>query len=1047
MPVLLDELRQILYAILAKGKVGTLSLGKKERQRDIFFEPDSAYLLNRAEVHRIVLSPELQKVPNLKQHTILEVVSEARERDETVPEVLYRHGLVDSELLDRLLQAQIREEMLDAIFTCRGSFLFFEGLVPDELLIHEGYAADIFLNRNELAKALRARELEFSAVTRVLPSFEEVFVPTEKGLRGARNLDLVACGMIYELIDGFRTIRQVVQDSFFYEFFVLQLLVGLLEAGVVKKTILPELHGIDTATLTKAQAERVLPLFERAIKYAVNDLVPRESLARVFDILGRTRDAVDQLEIIGDRNLQLGKSEQAARSYSRALALDASNKQLKEKLSRLHAEKASEETAAGNRGTAIQLLQQALQTDPACSQTYCRLMSHMVKCGDSNGLRDLFDQAVRYSRTSGNWEPATALAKAISKAPNIDAALQTKVANLLLDTGNKEDAARLMEAIAAHYSRLGDRRKAGQVYQKILLLDPQREDLRRKTRDMRPPQRRRVLRKRSWIKLALWMALIGGLTYQGWSFFAFARIGRAARSSRRVAHYRAFTKRYPYSVGGFLAARRAANEKQLRTVSTNAEEQRLKALLQRARAQENIGDIAGARRLYNKVRKTAPASIRALAEERLCAISQRAEEARQLLERARALDSAGKPEESFHLMRKLVDTYGETSSAAKAFFPIRIESDPPGGELYLNGVKRGVTPVVIRITEGQPAWAELRLQGHRPFDTELEPSLGPSTRFTLSRLEAWQSTLHEAVSGRAVLRDDALFMVGSDGVLRSFSTTDGRLQRSWPVPGATDVAAGPTLAGTTVAFATNDGRVCSVNRNGNLTISRTQGLITSNLIPLGTSAVCFGTSKKRIQCISLATGRTAWEVGVPKAATRRAVATGKAMIFLCKDGHVRALARHNGNSLWSRAVPPETELSASGDLLFLGNAASATMLEAATGREQWSTTFQRRNASFCLVGPSLWVSSQNGLVRRLDARTGVERVRVQLHGPVTQWLPLGRSLAAGLGGGGLWCLNPTSLQKQWFSALQGSISAMAGNERMLFVVLDDRTLLCFDQNE
>ena len=93
MLILLEELRQVINSILTKKKVGTLTLGRRRRQRELFFEPGNAYLLNRGNLHRIIISEDWKSLPGITDELLFEIANEIQEANETVPEALLRHQL------------------------------------------------------------------------------------------------------------------------------------------------------------------------------------------------------------------------------------------------------------------------------------------------------------------------------------------------------------------------------------------------------------------------------------------------------------------------------------------------------------------------------------------------------------------------------------------------------------------------------------------------------------------------------------------------------------------------------------------------------------------------------------------------------------------------------------------------------------------------------------------------------------------------------------------------------------------------------------------
>jgi len=65
---------------------------------------------------------------------------------------------------------------------------------------------------------------------------------------------------------------------------------------------------------------------------------------------------------------------------------------------------------------------------------------------------------------------------------------------------------------------------------------------------------------------------------------------------------------------------------------------------------------------------------------------------------------------------------------------IPIVSQPPGAEVYVDGERRGLTPVTIELSKDQAHRLELRLEGYRPYRTLLtaaEAENAPYVKFGL----------------------------------------------------------------------------------------------------------------------------------------------------------------------------------------------------------------------------------------------------------------------------------------------------------------------------
>jgi outer membrane protein assembly factor BamB len=288
-------------------------------------------------------------------------------------------------------------------------------------------------------------------------------------------------------------------------------------------------------------------------------------------------------------------------------------------------------------------------------------------------------------------------------------------------------------------------------------------------------------------------------------------------------------------------------------------------------------------------------------------------------------------------------------------------------------------------------------------------------------------------------------MIGKDGTLRRYSTDTGAVEKDWPIPGATDVIQGPLAAGDMIAFATNDGRICAVGPDDKPLLWPAGGLIATPLVPVGSSAVVFGTTKRKVRCLSLRKGSVLWEVSLPDMATDCAVAAGRVAVFLCEDNRIRALGQDDGRSRWDRSVLAGTTLRASGQLLLVAGPRSVAMVEANWGHERWRRSIEPAAAEFWFSGKDVWLSGGDGALVRLDAETGNQSARLPLQGRVSSWCPGRTALVVSFEDGGLWCVKTDPLARNWYFKAPKPLSGVARGEGRVFAVVGGDSLVCFDQ--
>jgi hypothetical protein len=517
-------------------------------------------------------------------------------------------------------------------------------------------------------------------------------------------------------------------------------------------------------------------------------------------------------------------------------------------------------------------------------------------------------------------------------------------------------------------------------------------------------------------------------------------VAQGAGPEKEIASYEAFADDYPLTVCGVLAKQRAVEARRAKEAQETARKQRLTELLKVGRSHEKIGDNAGARRVYAAIIQAGESALQKKALARIQELDHLEKQGKALLEQALAHDTSGDREECYRLMKQLVTRYGTTEAAARAVFPVSVDSAPSGAKLLYNGVKRGVTPLVIRIPAGDLADVKLTYEGHKPLETTLEPEKGSSFCFALSRREIWKAQLPRPAKMEPLLHRARLYVVGNDATIYAYAADTAEELGRWAVPGATDIVRAPVgVSGpgeADVVFATNDGRIGVITGAKDLTVWPTAGLIATPLLPLEGSAVCFGTSKRKICRLSLTSGKAVWETAVPKTPENQAVLAGEVAVFLCRDNRLRAFSHTTGHLRWEREVMQGCTLTAFGDEILVGHDKQVTLVKANWGNDRWAKDLDKPGVSYCIGSRAVWVSADDGTVTVLDVRTGQELGSRRFAGPVTAWCPVPTGMVVRLKERQVWSLSPQKLEAHWFYDAEKVVNGMAraGEGRMILLV-------------
>ncbi|HYJ79479.1 MAG TPA: DUF4388 domain-containing protein, partial [Longimicrobiaceae bacterium] len=400
--------------LLAMGqKTGCLSLTDRSNFGYIYFERGRisyASIVNR----RDRLGDLLVKNGLLEAKELFAAIDEqARAPGTRLGEILIRRGAITREQLEQHIRVQIEEAVYFLFTWTQGTFQFEPDQRPEE------GAMRVSINPENLLLEGARRIDEWSLIEKKIPSLELVFeVDRSKGVEGVELSEEQR--KILPLVDGRRTVQEVIDDSGMVEFDVGKALFGLIQAGFAHPV---GRRAAEVREVPRARIDEHRNLGVAFYKTGMYEESTRE-FRRVAELQPQNPDARFHLGLIGLRKgddrfalrylkevVELGGGRAAA-LHDMALAL--------ERLGRLpDARMAQEEAARLSPGRPQVLLSRAVL---------------LLKLGEVEAAREAF---VRYREGVGSGKPAAAY---YAFAPLAEAA-----------AGHGEEAVRLgEEGAAAH---------------------------------------------------------------------------------------------------------------------------------------------------------------------------------------------------------------------------------------------------------------------------------------------------------------------------------------------------------------------------------------------------------------------------------------------------------------------------------------------------------------------------------------------------------------------------------------------------------------------
>ncbi len=859
------ELHKLLARQLEKQSVGTLTLGRSKRFREIFFDRNALYLVGNEFSGKIAF-PALVGLDSLWSKidvpSLEALISSTDLQHHLLPAVLHEQGIVDDDELDLLAGAQIRDEIADLFTQSSDSFHFQEGRVPEFLLQFETINSRISVPIETALADLEQRTRLIAQYRSLIPSEEEVFVVTEKGMAYKQvHSDDYVLHHVLTMIDGFRDFSTVASASFLYEIVVLRCVFECLEQGFLKKTLHPELRGVSTTNITRADAERVLPHFKNAIKYGVDELAARERLAVIYERVGMIEDAVLQYNFIGDTLFQTRKPSKAVRAYQRALTLKPGEVLLTDKITKIYVGAANDELKAGNVEQAVNLFEGALKLRPDDPALADQLIQLLTRTRNLSHLSRLCDELAANARRTGTADAAVCFLEHTIAAQPDAVAHRTTLANLLLDFGREQEAAKQMGELAQIYLANGQREKGEELLSKIKRLNGSRSETRSLRRKLAQHGERRPRRRR---RLAITTLLAVVVAYQAWSFvlwhniqrhhglaaFAFEppAVDEAALLAElrpeegsslvvipesREAWFQGLVRAYDEFVGSHPASLCALQAQRFRRWASGsaealieAREDRKKRDLHRIRkASAEHGDLTAVEATVARLRELPEDDpVRVEAESIVARLEHPSTlSAKALAAKAAALEESGQHAESFRAYAVLAERYPRSPEARAITLPVLVDSVPSGAFVFDrergdNSPAIGRTPLALAIPIDSAKEIRLERAGFHPAEnilvvaTEQLRARSPLRRVHLERKietsgdDRTVDLSDDPASSPPTIYDSWVYWGGDSGRLHRFHLESGNRSASQPVErGGVVIIDAPVITAASVITRWSDG--------------------------------------------------------------------------------------------------------------------------------------------------------------------------------------------------------------------------------------------------
>ncbi|MHC4550190.1 MAG: outer membrane protein assembly factor BamB family protein [Planctomycetota bacterium] len=445
------NLTEIFQMLSLSGREGTLFIYEGPRKRAICFTKDGVSIRSRERDEGNLIGKILVRLGRIEEPDLQTAVEARRSSEKLLGDILVDMGVCTREDIVEGLRVQTEEEIQD-LFLNRSDaqFEYVDGYFPESEVPY------VNLNVNSLLIEIARRTDEWEYIRRRIRGPREIYRFT--GIEGEVDPELLhECHAIRvdPLIDGSHSIGEIIEVSYVNKYEVCKLMAAYLDTGVI------ELVPLDAIRQNARLALR---------------MGDTPSAIRNYEYLMGTGDF--PLDIMGEA----AEAHEANRDFAEAATL----------LRRL----AGELVRAGDYRGALDVLRRVAnypRPEPEALRYLIDLVFENPRAAAefAGNIVEAGKTLVAYYISQDLQDDALALLDRLIRIFPDEVAFAVSLVNVYYEEGNREQATTECERLAHGFLKRKRPSQAVSLYKKLLVIDPERQDIREKIRKIVAGRKRR----------------------------------------------------------------------------------------------------------------------------------------------------------------------------------------------------------------------------------------------------------------------------------------------------------------------------------------------------------------------------------------------------------------------------------------------------------------------------------------------------------------------------------------------------------------------------
>ena len=467
------NLASVFQNLLHNRQTGTLLLRRGREERYVYFREGVITMYSQGPGKGTPLAEFMLRLGIVGEKD-LEAARKKKRGRARLSQVISKMGLASPEEIRNAVEEFVREEIYDLFTWEDGTFEFREGDPPEGVFDSEVALADLSIDANEVILEAARRIDEWERINRYLGSSRDVYVvrkEREEELERLREDPVVKT--VLSLLDGRRSVEQVVADSRLGRFQVSRVLADLIAGRFLRQLSVSELYAEARRAQGEGRLEEAMGLLERALEIEHGNTDAHLLLAALKERTGHPEEAASAYKVAAGLFLEDSDVERAVEALRNAARIQPHDLAARERLYRLLRD-------AGRRREAREVL---LET-----ASYC------LRMGLVERARGLLEDALSFAAE--------------------DEEVLKLLAEVYVDAGETAKAAELYRRRAEAALEATEYRRALAWYEEILKVRPGDEEARRRIVEItsgameRRRRRRRVLFRTAALALVLAVVLV-----------------------------------------------------------------------------------------------------------------------------------------------------------------------------------------------------------------------------------------------------------------------------------------------------------------------------------------------------------------------------------------------------------------------------------------------------------------------------------------------------------------------------------------------------------